>query len=262
MNIQDVLRAILTTTFFTDEHLLGDEAHRVCDLDLWRDSVSLKVNRPRVNKENLKVAQTLRSDARNLHCCFAPALAIVVTANQGRQELDVKTRRFITKMVVRCRWPVVTHKLFQKAVRQQSYTDVFFSDREYGGHDDVSIQRAQGRVVHLLCLWVLSIELMRPASDDYYLIKPWFKCSKEPPESLGILTTIHSLSPEQRLKHSTLNLSCLFATSCRVRGDVKPHLQHIGDWDLFAHHHSTENSFWMGWYSDNHISGAVGLVDR
>jgi hypothetical protein len=95
---------------------------------------------------------------------------------------------------------VVAEKLLGKAISQESFPDIRLSDWQRGGYGDVGIQGAQRLVLQLLRLRAQPVKLVRPAADDYDLVKPWFKCSNEPPECVRILNTIHHCFPNSGLR--------------------------------------------------------------
>src|SRR4029077_5672522 len=101
------------------------------------------------------------------------------------------SRGVTTQTVVSCRGMVVTEKLLGKAISQESFPNITLSDWQRGRYGDVRIQRAQRLIFQLLRLRVQPIKLVRPATDDYHLVKPWFECRNEPLECVRILNTIH-----------------------------------------------------------------------
>lgn len=69
-----------------------------------------------------------------------------------------------------------------------------------GGYGDVRIQRAQRLIFQLLRLRVQPIKLVRPVTDDYDLVKPWFECRNELLECVRILGAIHHGFPNSGLR--------------------------------------------------------------
>src|SRR5580658_67450 len=96
---------------------------------------------------------------------------------------------------------VVTEKLLGKAISQESFPNIRLCDWQRGGYGNVRVQRAQRLIFQLLSLRMQPIKLVRPATDDYDLVKPWLECSNELLECVRILNTIHQCFPNSGLRN-------------------------------------------------------------
>jgi hypothetical protein len=185
VHVQNVLRSILTPALPVNENLLSQEADRICDLNLGREALGLKLDGPWMIQEYLHVPQVLRGHASDFRCRFPPLLAVVSAANQWRQELRVESGALPTQPVVSYGWAIVTEELLCKAMIDQSRANVLSPDVQLGWYCNVHVKCAQGRVIQLLRFRVHPLELVRPATDDYQLVKPRRECGNQFFESGG-----------------------------------------------------------------------------